>query len=111
MPVPTTMTWAGSWPEPEPWMMETLSSRGASARMIRLYSGTYRSVSGVGQRDALEHLGHELARVIHELLHAATPPDSGLVRLVRLQLSASASNMTATATAPASSVPMLRSPV
>src|SRR5580700_201120 len=41
------MTWAGSWPDPDPWMTETLSSLGASARMIRLYSGTYLSVSGL----------------------------------------------------------------
>ena len=47
MPLPTIMTCAGSWPDPEPWMIETLSSRGASARMIRLYSGTYLSVSGL----------------------------------------------------------------
>ena len=40
MPRPTTITWAGSWPDPEPWTIETLSSRGASDRMIRLYSGT-----------------------------------------------------------------------
>ena len=40
MPWPTTITWAGSWPEPEPCTIETLSSRGASVRMIRLYSGT-----------------------------------------------------------------------
>src|SRR5258705_1834890 len=46
MPFPTTITCAGSWPEPEPWMIDTLSSYGASARMIRLYSGTYFSVSG-----------------------------------------------------------------
>ena len=47
MPLPTTITWAGSWPEPEPWTIETLSSCGASARMIRLYSGTYRSLPGL----------------------------------------------------------------
>jgi hypothetical protein len=40
MPLPTTMTCAGSCPDPEPWMIETLSSLGASARMMRLYSGT-----------------------------------------------------------------------
>ena len=40
MPLPTTITCAGSWPEPEPWTIDTLSSRGASVRMIRLYSGT-----------------------------------------------------------------------
>ena len=47
MPLPTTMTCAGSCPDPEPCTIETLSSRGASARMIRLYSGTYVSVSGL----------------------------------------------------------------
>ena len=47
MPLPTIITCAGSWPEPEPWTIETLSSLGASARMIRLYSGTYLSVSGL----------------------------------------------------------------
>src|ERR1700722_9513403 len=47
MPLPTAITCAGSWPEPDPWMTETLSSRGASARMIRLYSGMYLSVSGL----------------------------------------------------------------
>src|ERR1022692_113897 len=46
MPLPTIITWAGSWPEPDPWITETLSSLGASVRMIRLYSGTYLSVSG-----------------------------------------------------------------
>src|SRR3954447_1576258 len=40
------MTWAGSWPEPEPWTIDTLSSLGMSARMIRLYSGTYRNMLG-----------------------------------------------------------------
>src|ERR1700742_86063 len=49
MPLPTTMTWAGSWPDPEPWITDTLSSRGASVRMIRLYSGTYLSVSGLAR--------------------------------------------------------------
>ena len=47
MPLPTIITCAGSCPEPEPWMIETLLSLGASARMIRLYSGTYLSVSGL----------------------------------------------------------------
>src|ERR1700691_4662879 len=49
MPLPTIITWAGSWPEPEPWITDTLSSRGASVRMIRLYSGTYLSVSGLAR--------------------------------------------------------------
>jgi hypothetical protein len=40
MPLPTIMTCAGSWPDPDPCTIETLSSRGASDRMIRLYSGT-----------------------------------------------------------------------
>src|ERR1700691_681030 len=44
IPLPTTIRCAGSWPDPEPWMIETLSSLGASARMMRLYSGTYLSV-------------------------------------------------------------------
>ena len=69
MPLPTTITWAGSWPEPEPWMIDTLSSLGASARMIRLYSGTYLSLSGLASCDALQHLRHELLRVVDELLH------------------------------------------
>ena len=47
MPGPTTMTWAGSWPEPDPWTMLTLLLFGASARMIRLYAGTYLMVSGL----------------------------------------------------------------
>src|SRR4029077_12691311 len=46
IPLPTIITCAGSWPEPDPWMIDTLFSDGASARMIRLYSGTYFSVSG-----------------------------------------------------------------
>src|ERR1700685_42867 len=46
MPLPTIITCAGSWPDPEPWITETLSSRGASVRMIRLYSGTYFRVPG-----------------------------------------------------------------
>src|ERR1700749_5125970 len=49
MPLPTIITCAGSWPDPEPWMTDTLSSRGASVRMIRLYSGTYLSVSGLAR--------------------------------------------------------------
>src|ERR1700748_733179 len=49
MPLPTIITCAGSWPDPEPWITDTLSSRGASARMIRLYSGTYLSVSGLAR--------------------------------------------------------------
>ena len=32
MPLPTIIVWAGSWPEPEPWMIDTLSSLGMSAR-------------------------------------------------------------------------------
>src|SRR5262245_25716941 len=47
MPFPTIITCAGSWPEPEPWMIETLFAFGASARMTRLYSGTYLMVSGL----------------------------------------------------------------
>src|SRR4249919_383725 len=46
IPLPTIITCAGSCPEPEPWTIETLSSLGASVRMIRLYSGTYFNVSG-----------------------------------------------------------------
>src|SRR4051812_45072370 len=46
IPLPTIITWAGSWPDPEPCTIDTLSSRGASLRMMRLYSGTYFSVSG-----------------------------------------------------------------
>src|ERR1700761_2613571 len=49
MPLPTIITCAGSWPDPEPWITDTLSSRGASVRMIRLYSGTYLSVSGLAR--------------------------------------------------------------
>src|SRR6478672_11152132 len=47
MPRPTAITWAGSWPDPEPCTIDTLSSRGASVRMIRLYSGTYLSLPGL----------------------------------------------------------------
>ena len=47
MPLPTTITWAGSWPEPDPCTIDTLFSFGASARMIRLYSGTYFSLPGL----------------------------------------------------------------
>src|ERR1700683_1649161 len=57
MPLPTIITWAGSCPDPEPWMIETLSSRGASARMMRLYSGTYRSVSGLARAMAVSISG------------------------------------------------------
>ena len=32
MPGPTIIVWAGSWPEPEPWMIETRSFLGMSAR-------------------------------------------------------------------------------
>ena len=49
MPLPTAITWAGSCPEPEPWTIDTLLSLGASARMIRLYSGTYFNVSGLAR--------------------------------------------------------------
>src|SRR6478736_2980770 len=47
MPLPTAITCAGSWPDPEPCTIDTLSSRGASVRMIRLYSGTYLSLPGL----------------------------------------------------------------
>src|SRR4029079_4939424 len=47
MPGPTAMTCAGSCPDPEPWTIETLSSRGASVRMMRLCSGTYLSLPGL----------------------------------------------------------------
>src|ERR1700722_8848466 len=57
MPLPTAITCAGSWPEPDPWMTETLSSRGASARMIRLYSGMYLSVSGLASAPPLSISG------------------------------------------------------
>src|SRR5262245_20286731 len=49
MPGPTVMTCAGSWPDPEPWMIDTLSWRGASARMMRLWSGTYRRGFGLAR--------------------------------------------------------------
>ena len=49
MPLPTTMTCAGSCPEPEPCTIDTLFAFGASARMIRLYSGTYLRVSGLAR--------------------------------------------------------------
>src|ERR1700684_3335229 len=49
MPLPTIITCAGSCPDPEPWITDTLSSRGASVRMMRLYSGTYLSVSGLAR--------------------------------------------------------------
>ena len=32
IPLPTIITWAGSWPDPEPWMIETRSFLGMSAR-------------------------------------------------------------------------------
>ena len=32
MPGPTIIVWAGSWPEPDPWMIETRSFLGMSAR-------------------------------------------------------------------------------
>src|SRR3954454_24594122 len=57
IPLPTTMTWAGSCPDPEPWMIETLSSRGASARMMRLYSGTYLSLPGLASSTPLSISG------------------------------------------------------
>src|SRR6476620_6235627 len=41
------MTCAGSWPEPDPWMIDTLFAFGASARMIRLNSGTYLTLPGL----------------------------------------------------------------
>ena len=37
--------------------------------MIRLNSGTYLMRAGIGERDALQHLRHELLRIVHELLH------------------------------------------
>ena len=74
MPLPTIITWAGSWPEPEPWTIDTLSSLGASVRMIRLYSGTYLIVSGLARAMPLEHLGDEVLGVVDELLHGATFP-------------------------------------
>ena len=91
------MTCAGSWPEPEPWMIETFFGLGASVRMIRLNSGTYLIEARVGERNALEHLRHELLGVVDKFLH----------RFVSLcdvcsHASTSFSAITATATEPAS---------
>ena len=43
--------------------------------MIRLYSGTYRSLPGLASSIALEHLGHELLRIVDELLHCSPLSD------------------------------------
>src|SRR5690606_10792642 len=47
MPGPTAMTWAGSWPEPEPCTIETLSAAGRSFRLISWNSGIASSSSGL----------------------------------------------------------------
>ena len=69
MPLPTTITWAGSCPDPEPWTIDTLSSRGASGPHDQVVLGHVGQRVRVGQRDALEHLGDELLGVVDELLH------------------------------------------
>ena len=107
MPLPTTMTCAGSCPEPEPCTIETLSSRGASARMIRLYSGTYVSVSGLARAMPSSISGTNCFGSLTNFFTAASPSDSASwfhASLIR-------STITATAIAPASTEPLLRSPV
>ena len=73
MPLPTTITCAGSWPEPG-----ALDDRDlVVARRVGPHDQVVlRDVLErvrVGQGDALEHLGHELLGVVDELLHAAPP--------------------------------------
>src|SRR5580658_3523452 len=78
MPRPTIITWAGSCPDPEPWMIETLSSLGASARMMRLYSGTYRRVSGLARAMPLSISGTNWRGSLTNFFTALTSRDSGL---------------------------------
>src|SRR6201996_2417990 len=121
MPLPTIITCAGSWPDPEPWITDTLSSRGASVRMIKLYSGTYLSVSGLARAWSISgtkslglltnfftatSVGYDWCR-----LRLGGQDSAGLIGSGSGGRPATAANMTATATAPASRVPMLRSPV
>ena len=71
MPLPTTMTWAGSCPDPEPWTIDTLLSFGCVGPHDQVVLGHVLQGVRVGQRDALEHLRDELLRVVDELLHDA----------------------------------------
>ena len=101
-------------------MIETLLSCGASARMMRLYSGMYLSVSGLASAMPWSISGTKFLGSLTNFFTTGPPlvvvghglgwsfqGDAGRFA----HCSASASNMTATATAPASRVPMLRSPV
>src|SRR4029079_13175361 len=70
--------------------------------------GDVLELARVRELDALEHLGHELLRVVHELLHVAPPVASSSDSCHALL---TASNITAMPTAPASTESRLRSPV
>ena len=121
MPLPTTITCAGSCPEPEPCTIDTLSSRGASARMIRLYSGHVAatcpgfassmplSISGTNCCGSLTNFftSHSFALWCPAALPGRQARSSSDSRHALL----TASNSTATPMAPASTESRLRSPV
>ncbi len=108
MPGPTAITWAGSWPEPEPWMIDTLSSRGMSARMIRLYSGTYFSIVGFASAMPFSISGTKACGSFTNFFTIASPQEG---TPPGVQLSDTAFKITATAVAPASTESRERSPV
>ena len=98
-------------------MIETLSSRGASVAHDQVVLGDVLELAGVGELDALEHLGHELLRIVDELLHLLllhswlTGPGQARSSSASRQALVTASNITATPIAPASAESRLRSPV
>src|ERR1017187_1928129 len=67
-------------------MTETLSSRGASVRMIRLYSGTYLSVSGLARAMPLSISGTNCRGSLTNFFTPLPPGRLGLGRALRPQL-------------------------
>ena len=69
MPAPTNPPCSGSWPEPPPEMMPTLSAApGASARMHELVLEIDAHQPGMGGGHARERLGDDVLWIVDELL-------------------------------------------
>src|ERR1700685_2418406 len=86
MSVRTIITWADPCPDPDPWMIDTLSSLGASTRMIRLYSGTYLSVSGLARAMPLSISGTKSRGLLTNFFTVLPPgisQESGLSHALR----------------------------
>ena len=108
IPFPTIIVCAGSWPEPEPWMIETLSSRRHVGPIDQVVLRLVLERAAAGELDPGQHLGDELTRVVDELLHAWA---SGELVYFSRQAALMACRITPIAVAPASTDPRLRSPV